>query len=169
MKFIKLIFLILKQRFLLKIKNNIFWKTKFVNQVSYIRQHGTSQTSGNNFSYIENFVKKDISNDVLKLKNNLIKNVNNFKLNENLLLKEMEKGYISYLNNVVEHNLRPSRKKKLFYIKKILKNNFPILLNFIRKVQYLKKNFLLKKNYYKGFDLFNKEFIIIKNFLNKLN
>ena len=103
------------------------------------------------------------------MKNNLIKNVNNFKLNENLLLKEMEKGYISYLNNVVDHHLRPSRYKKLFLIKEILKNNFPIILNFIRKVQHFKNNFLLKKNYYKNFDLFNKEFIIIKNFLNNLN
>ena len=155
--------------FYLKLRIMSFGKTKFVNQVSYLRQHGTSQTSGNNFSYIENFVKKDISNDLLKLKNNLIKNINNFKLNENSLLKGVEKGYISYLNNVVDHNLRPSRYKKLFLIKEILKNNFPILLNFIKKIQYFKNNFLLKKNYYKNFDLFNKELIIIKNFLNNLN
>ena len=152
--------------FYLQLRLMSLGKTKFYNQISYVRQHGTSQVSGSNFSYIRNFVTKNIAEDVVKLKKNLVKNNKNINLNKNLFLKEIENGYIAYLNSVVSHNLRSVNKKKLFKFKNILKDKFPtIFFDIIRKIQYFKKNFSLKKYYYKDYELFKKEIYFVKKFL----
>ncbi len=149
--------------FYLKLRLMSFGKTKFYNQVSYVRQHGTSQTSGNNFLYTKNFVKKNIAGDIKKLKDSFLKNVNH----NNLFLKEIEDGYILYLNNVVGHNLRSINKKKIFKFKIFLNNKMPNLLCFLRKIQYFKVNYLLKKNYFNNYELFKKEINFLRNFLLK--
>ena len=151
--------------FYLQLRLMSFGKTKFYNQISYVRQHGTSQISGDNFSYTKNFVTKNIAEDVIKLKKSLVKNIKNNNLNKNLFLREIEKGYITYLNNVVSHNLRSVNNKKIFKFKKLLKDKLPIILNLIRKLQYFKENYFLKKNYYKDYKLFKKEIYFVKKFL----
>ena len=153
--------------FYLKLRLMSFGKTKFYNQISYVRQHGTSQTSGNNFLYTRNFISKNIAEDIKKLKKNLIKKIPKNIFNKNLFSKEIEKGYILYLNNVVSHNLRSHNKKKLFMLKNFLTNHLPTLLVFLRKFQYLKDNYLLKKNYYKDYKFFKKEIYFLKSFLLK--
>ena len=151
--------------FYLQLRLMSLGKTKFYNQISYVRQHGTSQISGDNFSYIKNFVTKNITEDLTKLKKSLIENIKNKNLNKNLFLREIEKGYIVYLNYVVPHNLRPLTRKKIFKFKKFLKDKVPTFFNIVKKIQYFKENYSLKKNYYKDYKLFKKEIYFVKKFL----
>ena len=91
----------------------MFGKTKFYNQVSYVRQHGVSQTSSN-FLYTRSFIHKDISGDIEKLKKNIFKKIKKSSSNKDMIINEIENGYVSYLNIVIQHNLRQFNHKKLF-------------------------------------------------------
>lgn len=153
--------------FYLKLRLMAFGKTKFYNQISYVRQHGTSETSVNNFLYTRNFTTRNISGDVNNLKKYLFKNIKINTLSKNLIKDEIDKGYVNYLNNVVSHNLRAINKKKLFVFKEFLNKKFPTILNLIRKTQYFKDNFLIQKKYYKDFDKFKIELKFIQIFLKK--
>ena len=143
----------------------MFGQTKFYNQISYVRQHGVSQTSTGDFLYTRNFINKDISSDVSKLKKNIFKKTKNKSLNKNMIMKEIEEGYISYLNNVITHNIRHLNNKKIFQFKEFLKKRFKFLFLFIRKVQYLKSNLLVNRNYYEDYSEFKKELQVVKKFL----
>ena len=151
--------------FYMKLRIMMFGQTKFYNQISYVRQHGVSQTSTGDFLYTRNFINKDISSDVSKLKKNIFKKTKNKSLNKNMIMKEIEEGYISYLNNVITHNIRHLNNKKIFQFKEFLKKRFKFLFLFIRKVQYLKSNLLVNRNYYEDYSEFKKELQVVKKFL----
>jgi len=150
--------------FYLKLRIMMFGKTKFYNQVSYVRQHGVSQTSSN-FLYTRSFIHKDISGDIEKLKKNIFKKIKKSSSNKDMIINEIENGYVSYLNIVILHNLRQFNHKKLFIFKKFLQDKFKTIYIIIRKVQYLKINLLLKKNYFKNYLSFRKELQLVKKFL----
>ena len=150
--------------FYLKLRIMMFGKTKFYNQVSYVRQHGVSQTSSN-FLYTRSFIHKDISGDIKKLKKNIFKKIKKSSSNKDMIINEIENGYVSYLNIVIQHNLRQFNHKKLFIFKKFLQDKFKTIYITIRKAQYLKINLLLKKNYFKNYLSFRKELQLVKKFL----
>ena len=150
--------------FYLKLRIMMFGKTKFYNQVSYVRQHGVSQTSSN-FLYTRSFIHKDISGDIKKLKKNIFKKIKKSSSNKDMIINEIENGYVSYLNIVIIHNLRQFNHKKLFIFKKFLQDKFKTIYITIRKAQYLKINLLLKKNYFKNYLSFRKELELVKKFL----
>jgi glycosyltransferase domain-containing protein len=150
--------------FYLKLRIMMFGKTKFYNQVSYVRQHGVSQTSSN-FLYTRSFIHKDISGDIKKLKKNIFKKIKKSSSNKDMIINEIENGYVSYLNIVIQHNLRQFNHKKLFIFKKFLQDKFKTIYITIRKAQYLKINLLLKKNYFKNYLSFRKELELVKKFL----
>lgn len=153
--------------FYLKLRLMTFGKTKFYNQISYIRQHGTSETSVNDFLYTKNFITRNISGDLNNLKKCLFMNVEISNSRKNSMKNEIDKGYVSYLNNVLTHNLRKVNKKKLFVFKNFLNKNFPNFVNLIRRVQYSKDNFLIQKQYYKDFKRFKSELKFVQIFLKK--
>ena len=151
--------------FYMKLRIMMFGQSKFYNQISYLRQHGVSQTSRKNFLYTRTFINKDISGDFTKLKKNIFKKIKNKSLNKNTIIKEIENGYISYLNNVVTHNLRQVNKKKLFKFKSFLQSKFETFYTLIRKMQYFKENISVKKNNFKNYLVFKKEARFVKDFL----
>ena len=151
--------------FYLQLRIMMLGQIKFYNQISYVRQHGVSQISTDDFLYTRNLIDKDISGDVNKLKKNISNKIKNKDFNKNMIMKEIEEGYIMYLNNVVFHNLRQINKKNLFKFKKFLQNRFKTIYVIIRKMQYLKLNLSISKNYFKSYRLFKKELQFVKDFL----
>ena len=151
--------------FYIQLRIMMFGQIKYYNQISYVRQHGVSQISTDDFLYTRNFINKNISEDVNKLKKNISQKIKNKDFNNDIIMKEIEEGYILYLNNVVSHNLRQINKKKLFKFKKLLQNRFKIFYVIIRKMQYLKLNLSINKNYFKSYLIFKKELQFIKKFL----
>ena len=139
--------------------------TTYLKQSSYIRQHGTSQTSSN-FYYSENFFDKDIKKDTSKLIYK-ISNVYKKKFNKNP--KKIEKiiinSYKNYLNIVIAHNKRIFLYPRYFKLKNIIFEKFRFIFLFLRKLQNLSFNSDLKKLYRSNKISFDKEIILLKKFI----
>ncbi len=98
-------------------------KTVYLNQSSYVRQHGTSQTS-TNFIYSDNFFTKDIKGDTEKLVVHISKIFQKkFNSNNDKMKKLIFDSYRSYLNKVIAHNKRVFLYPKYFKIKNYLFTN----------------------------------------------
>jgi len=150
--------------FYMKLRIMSFGKTKFYNTISYLRQHGVSETSSN-FSYIENFISKNISEDLSLLKKNIsrkikIKNIINEKIS-----KTIHSGYKLYLQNVVAHNLRQFSLKNFFLFKKILEEKYPSIFCLVKNIINYKSNLSIKKNYFGNYRSFKAELNFVKLFL----
>ena len=80
--------------------------TVFLNQSSYIRQHGTSQVSSG-FYYSENFITKDIKNDVRNMTQKISKiTEGKFGRKRKKIEDIITKSYKNYLNVTIAHNKR---------------------------------------------------------------
>lgn len=150
--------------FYMKLRIMSFGKTKFYNTVSYLRQHGVSEIS-RNYSYIENFITKNISNDLSLLKKNILKKIKIKNISKDKISKEIQNGYKLYLQNVVAHNLRQYSLKNFFLFKKILEIKFPSIYCLIRNILNLKSNLSIKKNYSENYCSFKAELNFVKLFL----
>ena len=137
----------------------------YLNQSSYIRQHGTSQISSD-FLYSENFIKKDIKNDVKKMAYK-ISNICNKKFNKNkkLISNLIVNSYKDYLNITIAHNKRKFLYPKYFNFKNYIYKNFKNIFFIIRKIQNFKYFLDLKKLYKNKHKTFDKELFYLKNFL----
>ena len=91
--------------------------TVFLNQSSYIRQHGTSQVSSG-FYYSENFIIKDIKNDVRNMTQKISKiTEGKFGRKRKKIEDIITKSYKNYLNVTIAHNKREFLYPKYFKMK----------------------------------------------------
>lgn len=151
--------------FYLKLRLLTLGKTVFLNQSSYIRQHGTSQTSSN-FYYSENFFNKNIKDDVYKMTRNIskiafIKFGKNRKKIENLITE----SYKDYLNIRIAHNKREFLYPNYFRLKNYINKNFIYLIFLYRRIKSIYFYIRLKKLYKYKMVSFNKEFKFLNDFL----
>jgi len=151
--------------FYFKLRILALGKTVNLRQSSYIRQHGTSQTSSN-FYYSENFFNKDIKNDTLKMSKK-ISSIYKKKFNKDP--KKIEKiilnSYKSYLNIVIAHNKRIFLYPKYFKLKNYFYNNYKVIFYYFRKLQNLNFIFDFKRLYKSDTNHFIKEINFLKKFL----
>ena len=150
--------------FYMKLRIMSFGKTKFYNTISYLRQHNVSETSSN-FSYIENFISKNISEDLILLKKNISKKIKIKNISKDKISKAIHSGYKLYLQNVVAHNLRQFTLKNYFVFKKILEVKYPSIFCLIKNIMNCKSNLSIKKNYSGNYYLFKAELNVVKLFL----
>jgi len=151
--------------FYFKLRLLSFGDTIYLKQSSYIRQHGTSQTSSN-FYYSENFFKKDIKKDTSKLINK-ISNIykKKFNKNPNKIEKIIFDSYKNYLNIVIAHNKRIFLYPRYFKFKNVILERFRFIFLFLRKLQNLSFNSDLKKLYRGNKISFDKEIILLRKFI----
>ena len=153
--------------FYFKLRLLTMGNTVFLNQSSYIRQHGTSQVSSG-FYYSENFITKDIKNDVRNMTQKISKiTEGKFGRKRKKIEDIITKSYKNYLNVTIAHNKREFLYPKYFKMKNYLNNNFINLLLFYRKIKNIFFILQLKRLYKENINSFNKEFDFLKTFLRK--
>ena len=154
--------------FYFKLRLLTIGKTIYLNQSSYIRQHGTSQTSSN-FYYSENFINKDIKKDLIKMSQKISKILKyKFGKKRHKIENLITNCYKNYLNITIAHNKREFLYPNFFKFKKYFSKNFINLLLVYRKLKYITFFMELKKLYKYNMGSFNEELKFLKNFL-KIN